>query len=97
MFSSEIYDEFRSQSEFWFNSLSDENLVKVKQFYSDQVDISIYVVNKMWHDFANRDRFCQNICDLIYEKPLLKHIENSFAYIVNSCAYIVTVCTHNCF
>jgi hypothetical protein len=32
----EIYDTYRSQSEFWLSSLPDDQVSKVKKFYSDQ-------------------------------------------------------------
>jgi hypothetical protein len=35
----EIYDTYRSQSEFWLSSLPDDQVSKVKKFYSDQVTV----------------------------------------------------------
>ena len=40
--------------------------------------------------FAKRDYFCQNVCELIFEKNTFKRYQNSFAYILNSYAYIPT-------
>ena len=51
-----------------------------------------FCTNVTW--FAIRDHFCQNICNMIYEKgSLTKHFKNSFADIL-ICSYHEQLCIH---
>ena len=77
------------------------NLVTNRSTQLLKVHVHVYIANMYICDWI-KDHFCQNICDMIYDKgSLLKCLLNSFVYTyavtMNSCVYIATVCIQNCF
>ena len=60
------------------NKFAEGNIIVVIVIVGDYPDLFVYNHSLYVTRFAKRDHFCQNICDLICEKPLLKHIKKQF-------------------